>query len=876
MSATPDQAAALGKAARDLLEFAWTRKPRFDLLVTNALIAVAKTFATDPAASAALIRRAIEPGHLKEYGYQEIRWIAQEVKNIARSDPALAVDIYAAAYGYTDSSDDATNMGSSVILSLRSNRRQDYQSSWHLLSEAIPAILKENLEAGVRAVARGVHGYVQRERRHQSNHDRRLKETFPLGRFVANFQTDWSYSWYRSGLRAVQDAPLLLKKFDELLDQLANEVDSADRIARILAALANEPDVVAAIWGSLLVAGTKHPSIFARPLLPLACAPSIMLSSDTRYQLGTFIGAAYPHLTQLEREAVEPAILALPDEGPGKSSKTALAGCIPKSLISTAEMRAFVEVLEQAGELRPNVPPMQVTTAFRAFDTDAYLTSEGVSLEDPENVALRKLVREVEALATPNGSSDLSLEFVKRQLKVLKTCHAGLSKRFPGKVPEKLFEHATGQLAEAAGRIARAEPKVLAVPSIKGPLKEILLFCAASENPHYSAKHEGDFQESVSWGGPSARTAAAHGLMDLTRASKKRDTEIMAAIRKLARDRVPEVRLQIVQNLWVLRFLDPEWAWSEMEYALAKEVTRGVVGGGIDALARMAHQDIPRAIRAAKSVIRRYGNKNKPGMASCRSDAETLIFDLHIWDSNAEAETFAAAVVDNVIGNAGIIRHLTARYSDNLLTGSVEKPEAADNLPRQKTIAFYHTVTERAFQQIEDRAARLDMRVFDSWPEAEKIAVRDMFGILDEVSIRIHFAAGTHYDGVGPTENVSPERARLYRETKSILKRLSTAIVAPIAHHLIQTLETFIPIEPSDVFALIAQAVKSAEQGGYSNEQMASDLIVRIVQRYLADYRAIFADHARLNDLMDCLDVFVGAGWPAAQALTFKLGEIWR
>jgi hypothetical protein len=49
-----------------------------------------------------------------------------------------------------------------------------------------------------------------------------------------------------------------------------------------------------------------------------------------------------------------------------------------------------------------------------------------------------------------------------------------------------------------------------------------------------------------------------------------------------------------------------------------------------------------------------------------------------------------------------------------------------------------------------------------------------------------------------------------------------------------------------------------------------------LVQRYLADYRAVFADRAQLDDLMDCLDVFVRAGWPAAQSLTFKLGEIWR
>jgi hypothetical protein len=196
--------------------------------------------------------------------------------------------------------------------------------------------------------------------------------------------------------------------------------------------------------------------------------------------------------------------------------------------------------------------------------------------------------------------------------------------------------------------------------------------------------------------------------------------------------------------------------------------------------------------------------------------------------------------------------------------------------PRLRTLAFYGLVTERAFQEIEERVKRLDLANFNAWPEAEQTALREMFSVLDEVSLRIHFAAGTHCDGSGPTEDVSPERARLYRETKPILSRLSSVIVASIAHHLIQTLETFIPLDPAGVFALIAQSVKSADQGGYSGESMAADLVVRIVERYLAYYRAVFADPTRLNDLMDCLDVFVRAGWPAAQALTFKLGEIWR
>jgi hypothetical protein len=59
-------------------------------------------------------------------------------------------------------------------------------------------------------------------------------------------------------------------------------------------------------------------------------------------------------------------------------------------------------------------------------------------------------------------------------------------------------------------------------------------------------------------------------------------------------------------------------------------------------------------------------------------------------------------------------------------------------------------------------------------------------------------------------------------------------------------------------------------------ESMGAQLIVRIVERYLADHKDVFAADARLADLMDCLDAFVRAGWPTAQALTFRLGEIWR
>jgi len=44
---------------------------------------------------------------------------------------------------------------------------------------------------------------------------------------------------------------------------------------------------------------------------------------------------------------------------------------------------------------------------------------------------------------------------------------------------------------------------------------------------------------------------------------------------------------------------------------------------------------------------------------------------------------------------------------------------------------------------------------------------------------------------------------------------------------------------------------------------MAVDLIVRLVERYLAEFRALFREHEDCGRaLPEILDVFVQAGWP--------------
>jgi hypothetical protein len=152
------------------------------------------------------------------------------------------------------------------------------------------------------------------------------------------------------------------------------------------------------------------------------------------------------------------------------------------------------------------------------------------------------------------------------------------------------------------------------------------------------------------------------------------------------------------------------------------------------------------------------------------------------------------------------------------------------------------------------------------------------FGILRDITMQLYFASGASGHRSGNVEFESPNAAqiRFYREAGALLQRLSEAPAAAIAHYLIDTLQFFIDLEPEPIFHLVTNAVRAAATTGYTTESLGVQLVVKIVERYLADHREIFADPDARRDLLDCLDAFVRIGWPEARALTYRIADIWR
>ncbi len=62
--------------------------------------------------------------------------------------------------------------------------------------------------------------------------------------------------------------------------------------------------------------------------------------------------------------------------------------------------------------------------------------------------------------------------------------------------------------------------------------------------------------------------------------------------------------------------------------------------------------------------------------------------------------------------------------------------------------------------------------------------------------------------------------------------------------------------------------------GGYQYESLGADVMVRLVGVFLADHKEIFEDDARRAALVDCLEIFMEAGWTSARRLLYRLPEL--
>jgi hypothetical protein len=120
-------------------------------------------------------------------------------------------------------------------------------------------------------------------------------------------------------------------------------------------------------------------------------------------------------------------------------------------------------------------------------------------------------------------------------------------------------------------------------------------------------------------------------------------------------------------------------------------------------------------------------------------------------------------------------------------------------------------------------------------------------------------------------------RRRFLEEATPAIEELATQGLPRLVHHLLETLEFLMPADPETVFIMIGNVVRGGRVGGYQYESLVVSLIVRLVERYLGEYRPLLSANVECQQtLLDILNIFVEAGWPQARQLTYRIDEIFR
>jgi hypothetical protein len=353
------------------------------------------------------------------------------------------------------------------------------------------------------------------------------------------------------------------------------------------------------------------------------------------------------------------------------------------------------------------------------------------------------------------------------------------------------------------------------------------------------------------------RIEAAAAIVDLI--AVRPSSELVARWCQLTRDPVTSVRVNACQGLREVHAFDPDSALAVLRERLDLErsgIVRQIVASRVGGL-----------LEPSEIVDRLVPSLESGWVGPTGTDpSEVYITELLavcVWDDEPRAR--------------GVLQELASNPDDpradhlNHFTRQLGRWAGGDSQALEAT---------RRLVQLLTRLARTAHARFRTEP-SEQLA-----RILDNLTTDLYFASGAYEEKQARDEQTShqgtklseAERRCFYVETAGLLEELARVPIQPVSHHVLETLEYLVPLEPRAALERIRDLLLHAREGGYQFDSFACGTVVRIAeQHYLGERMFLLrtSQDARAL-LLDILDTFVDVGWPKIYNLLSRLDDILR
>jgi len=872
MSFTIEQLEKAGVAARNLLEFAWSQNPRDEWLIKHSISCVYKTYISNPEASGNLLRLALHKDNLTKYGYQEVPWLVYEAANIFTHDPAFYQDLCIAAFCHTESSEQITSLGGS-ILSLNSNRRQDYSLGLYQIGEDFGSFIECAPLEALETLISIIENYVLTEHTWDTQTD--YEKTFQINGMKAVIRSDLSYIW-DTGQYIADNEPIfkMMNSFQVYYSELGMDPNQTKMRQELLNVLIRR-NRMAAMWRRLLICGTAAPAILGMEIRSLCWTVEILQEDSTSEIAGDFLRAMYSYLSLEEREKVESTILSISstlgdDFKQGELIRDRLLGCLPNQYIRTSEVRQRISELAESDGAVKNEPPIRINiNDLSDFSERSKMDIKNV--DDIEIRGIQELKQPVEIFVSKHQESGPSIEALKDVLPALRELWDALMVASESK--EK--DYAMGTLIEGCAYGAKCND----ITCNEDPGAFLLFILSQGSQhpePRSSPEYDARFEKNLGWSKSDGRIYAARGLVEFARHPSGTTPELLGILEKLITDHAPSVRYQVVKRLLNLYPTANDFMWRLINLVVAKETNQKVIQLLVDSVLNQLANNYPNDIINIVVQICDQAPIGAPVRTSCFK----IFRKLYLLQAHEDAREVLQDIITNPLLHFTECRNLVKGLREVLKIDKVDYSNTDHKSVRTRSWALLLQI----MQETREKWLTVEKQSLDQggWTEKLQDQAKNLSEIVLSGSMEVYFATGAHLNKQTFEGSVSipinPESQNMFlTEAGAVLEILADFSFPRASYYLLRTLEHLVPADSVKVFLLIGQTINSGKKSGLQYENMAADLVVKLVERYLAEYRMIFQDNYDCRrTLMELLDVFVQVGWPEAHRLTYRISDIFR
>ena len=849
-----------GVAARNIFYYILTKRKsenKFHLDQIGArqcVELISKTYSTNKIASKEILSALFDIQKEPDFEIQYFSQLCEYIKHFVDYDPEFVGEIYAVVFAHTETSEQQTQMGASVLMNLRSNRRQDYGMCYFRLEEFFPTFLVAAPFIATLVGLRIVNYRIALER-HVPNYFTH-QDKFNYREFECKYVVDRSSIW-AEGLHSLQSEKIVYK----ITDYLERLIAEDNSVYSEIVVLYIQHAIVGFTWKQLLTVGIKYPKQLIDLLYPLLIVPIMMKSPDTSYEVRELIEKAIAFMSNEQIGKIEEIVFEVYNDE-NEYTITSILSRIPNNKLQLETSREFM-LDKQRVENEPGF-----TSSFTSgiLTTEMWLEENGVDVKDAKNKQLIEISDRLERFNQQHLNDSLNISdsynyFILAKELYNKLIDSNIDKS------ERLFYSMLNAVTKTM---------VIVSKNMDGLSDEDFdaLHNIIGYSFSYKTKHENEssnFSGSHIWS-PTPRNDASEGLINLFQRSKSEpDLNLFLAA---LHDEHSVVRLHAVVGLEKLKVINKEVYWQTLLDRLRKEDDAYVYSR----LFSQMEFDIDKIESQAEEIIDFINDKRSFFINEKSQFLDNYAIFL-VWllfaHKSSRAKDALMKAYDNPALCHSIIFHgfkkMHPFYTQN------------DFIKNPRRFELFIEV----IRKFVDESGKVLINTTVADLNKENPSIKNALSTLNEIITRIYFQLDNERVGNNNTKLPINEENRkafyflinpIYTDIISLSSTITDKglILANTAYYFIQSLNKVFHYDPKNILQMIADITKLASSANYTFDYSAINEMVSLTEKLLADHRDLLLDDTAFKNLIDLLDIYINSGWVEALQLLWRLDEIFK